>query len=70
MQKSRYTEMAKRYAEQVVLDEILACRWVQSACQRRLHDLIKFKENSNAYRFNAKFTRTPGVRDDVAFRQI
>ena len=37
--ESDYAMSAKRYAEQVVAGEILACRWVQRACQRQLDDL-------------------------------
>lgn len=36
-------KIARQYAEQVVAGEILACRWVQRACQRQLDDLAKFK---------------------------
>ena len=41
MEPSNYAATAKRYAEQVVAGEILACRWVQRACQRQLDDLWK-----------------------------
>lgn len=36
-------KIARQYAEQVVAGEILACQWVQRACQRQLDDLAKFK---------------------------
>ena len=49
MDKSQYTDIAKRYAEQVISGEILACRWVQAACQRQLDDLIKFKGESSLF---------------------
>ena len=43
MAVTNYAAMAKRYAEQVVAGEVLACRWVQLACQRQLNDLSRFK---------------------------
>lgn len=44
--------MARRFAEQVVADEILACRWVQLACQRQLNDHTRFRGKSSPYRCN------------------
>lgn len=55
-----YSEIAKRYAEQVVACEILACRWVQRACQRQLNDLARFKSKSSPYFFNPKLTDKDG----------
>ena len=55
-----YSEIAKRYAEQVVACEILACRWVQRACQRQLNDLAKFKSKSSPYFFNPKLIDKDG----------
>jgi phage terminase large subunit-like protein len=55
-----YSEIAKRYAEQVVACEILTCRWVQRACQRQLNDLAKFKSKSSPYFFNPKLTDKDG----------
>ena len=46
MDASNYAAIAKRYAEQVVAGEILACQWVQRACQRQLDDLLKFKSKA------------------------
>ena len=51
-----YATAAKKYAEQVVAGEILACRWVQRACQRQLNDLARFKTKSSKYLFNPKLT--------------
>ena len=45
VRSSSYSETAKRYAEPVGAGEILACRWVQRACQRQLDDLAKFAGN-------------------------
>ena len=49
---SAYALSAKRYAEAVVAKEILACEWVQKACQRQLDDLVRFKRKSSPYQFN------------------
>jgi phage terminase large subunit-like protein len=55
-----YSAIGKRYAEQVVTEEILACRWVQRACQRQLDDLAKFKGKASPYLFNPKLTDKDG----------
>lgn len=60
MDASNYAATAKRYAEQVVAGEILACRWVQRACQRQLDDLAKFKGKASPYLFNPKLTDKDG----------
>jgi len=51
---SGYTDVARAYAEQVVAGEILACRWVQRACQRQLDDLARFNGKASPYLFNPK----------------
>ena len=60
VRSSSYSATAKRYAEQVVAGEILACRWVQRACQRQLDDLAKFKGKASPYLFNPKLTDKDG----------
>jgi len=60
MATKNYAAMAKRYAEQVVAGDILACRWVQLACQRQLNDLARFKGKSSLYRFNPKLVDRDG----------
>ena len=60
MDASNYAAIAKRYAEQVVAGEILACRWVQRACQRQLDDLAKFKGKASPYNFNPKLADKDG----------
>ena len=60
MQASDYVAIAKRYAEQVIAGEILACRWVRQACQRQLDDLARFKGKSGPYLFNPKLTDKDG----------
>ena len=55
-----YTDSARAYAEQVVAGEVLACRWVQRACQRQLDDLVRFKGKASPYRFNPKLTDRQG----------
>ncbi len=57
---SSYNAVARAYAEQVVAGEILACRWVQRACQRQLDDLAKFKGKASSYLFNPKLTDKDG----------
>ena len=58
MVATNYAAISKRYAEQVVAGEILACRWVQRACQRQLDDLAKFKGKASPYLFNPKLKDT------------
>ncbi|MBU9608240.1 terminase large subunit [Burkholderia multivorans] len=60
MAVSSYAVTAKRYAEAVVEGEIVACRWVQMACQRQLDDLARLKGKSSPYRFNPKLTDRSG----------
>lgn len=60
MAVSSYAATAKRYAEAVVAGEIIACRWVQLACQRQLDDLASFKGKVSPYRFNPKLTDRSG----------
>jgi len=57
---SGYTDVARTYAEQVVAGEILACRWVQRACQRQLDDMTRYKGKASPYRFNPKLTEKQG----------
>lgn len=58
--QSQPAKIARQYAEQVVAGEILACRWVQRACQRQLNDLAKFKGKASPYLFNPKLTDKDG----------
>ena len=60
MQPTDYVAIAKRYAEQIVAGEILACRWVQRACERQLNDLARFKSKSSPYLFNPKLIDKDG----------
>jgi hypothetical protein len=60
VRRSSYAAMAKQYAEQVLAGEILACRWVQRACQRQLDDLAKFKGKASPYSFNPKLADKDG----------
>ena len=53
-------QYAQQYAQQIVAREILACRWVQRACQRQLNDLTRFKGKGSPYRFNPKLTDKNG----------
>jgi phage terminase large subunit-like protein len=59
-EKGSYSEIARRYAEQVVAGEISACKWVKLACQRQLDDLARFKGKASPYRFNPKLTDREG----------
>ena len=58
--QSQPAKIARQYAEQVVAGEILACQWVQRACQRQLDDLAKFKGKASPYLFNPKLTDKDG----------
>ena len=60
MAETHYAQRARHYAEQVVAGEILACRWVQRACQRQLDDLARFKGRASPYRFNPQLTDRDG----------
>ncbi|BBE50891.1 Terminase [Ferriphaselus amnicola] len=54
MAVSKYTTLARHYAEAVVAGDLPACRWVQLACQRQLNNLARFKGKSSPYQFNPK----------------
>ena len=58
--QTQTAKIAKQYAEQVVAGDILACRWVQLACQRQLNDLARFKGKGSPYRFNPKLVDRDG----------
>jgi len=60
MADSKYTAIARHYAEAVVAGEVSACKWVQLACKRQLDDLARFKGKSSAYRFNPKLADGKG----------
>ena len=54
MAVSKYTTLARHYAEAVVAGDLPACRWVELACQRQLNDLARFKGKSSPFQFNPK----------------
>ncbi len=54
MAVSKYTTLARHYAEAVVAGDLPACRWVQLACQRQLNDLARFKGKGSPFQFNPK----------------
>ncbi|WP_075795206.1 terminase large subunit [Massilia putida] len=60
MATTNYATAARRYAEAVVAGEILACRWVQRACQRQLDDLARYTGKASPYRFNPKLKDKEG----------
>ena len=60
MATSNYVTAARRYAEAVVAGEILACRWVQRACQRQLDDLVRYSGKASPFRFNPKLKDKEG----------
>ena len=62
MTDSKYTTIARRYAEAVVAGDIPACRWVRLACQRQLDDLARFKGKASPYRFNPALADGKGKR--------
>lgn len=67
MKSSLYATMAKRYAEQVVADDILTCKWVRLACERQLADLSRFKGKASPYLFNPKLTDKDGRAFPTAY---
>jgi phage terminase large subunit-like protein len=60
MATTKYATVARQYAEAVVAGEILACRWVQAACQRQLDDLARFKGKASNFQFNPKLRDREG----------
>jgi phage terminase large subunit-like protein len=60
MATSNYVTVARHYAEAVVAGEILACRWVQRACQRQLDDLVRYSGKASPFRFNPKLKDKEG----------
>ncbi|WP_449413206.1 terminase large subunit [Pandoraea soli] len=60
MASRNYATVARQYAEAVVAGDIIACRWVQLACQRQLNDLARFKGRGSPYRFNPKLSDRAG----------
>ncbi|BAP88856.1 phage terminase-like protein, large subunit [Burkholderiales bacterium GJ-E10] len=62
MTDSKYTTIARHYAESVVAGDIPACRWVKLACQRQLDDLARFRGKASPYRFNPALTDGKGKR--------
>ncbi len=62
MTDSKYTTIAKHYAEAVVAGDIPACRWVRLACQRQLDDLVGFRGKASPYRFNPALADGKGKR--------
>lgn len=46
--------IANKWAKQVVLGKIPACKWVKLACKRHLDDLIKSKNKDFPYKFEPK----------------
>ena len=56
MQAVKFSVAANDYAEAVVSDDIIACRWVRQACRRQLNDQARFKGKGSPYLFNPKLT--------------
>ncbi len=54
MAASKYTTLARHYAEAVVAGEVSACKWVHLACQRQLNDLATFRGKASPFQFNPK----------------
>ena len=62
MTDSKYTTIARHYAEAVVAGDIPACRWVRLACRRQLDDLVGFRGKASPYRFNPALADGKGKR--------
>ena len=55
-----FADRAKRYADQVLAGEIVACRWVKAACRRHLDDLERSETDPTwPYRFDAARAARP-----------
>ncbi len=52
MAASKFTTIARHYAEAVVAGEVSACKWVHLACQRQMNDLAKFRGKASPFQFN------------------
>lgn len=52
-----HAALAERYARQVVAGDVVACRYVQLACERQLRDRKREKERAFPYRFDAAAAR-------------
>lgn len=52
MAASKFTTIARHYAEAVVAGDVPACKWVHLACQRQLNDLIRFRGKASPFQFN------------------
>ena len=53
MAKNPSVNAANKYARDVVAGRVIACKYIQQACQRHLDDLEKSKEKDYPYRFDA-----------------
>ena len=53
MAKNPNVNAANKYARDVVSGRVIACKYIQQACQRHLDDLEKSKEKDYPYRFDA-----------------
>ncbi|HCL59487.1 MAG TPA: terminase [Acinetobacter sp.] len=47
-------DIANKWAKQVVLDKIPACKWVKLACERHLNDLKRSKNKDFPYKFDPR----------------
>ncbi len=55
-----YTDIALKYAKDVIKGEILACKWVRLACERQLSDLKKYKGKKSKFVFNPELKHKDG----------
>lgn len=55
-----YALIANQYAQDVVDEKIIACKWVKLACKRHLSDLAKSASDDYLYEFNPELTDLKG----------
>ncbi|WP_308694554.1 hypothetical protein [Xanthomonas albilineans] len=49
----------------MVAGDILACRWVQRACQRQLDELARYTGKASPYRFSS-LASAPSTASNIA----
>ncbi len=58
--KPPYAAADRQCAEQVIAEDVLDCRWVKLACQRKFNYLARLRSKATPFRFNTKLTERDG----------
>src|SRR6266550_1073475 len=53
--RTDFCAIGQKYAQQVLANEIQACKWVRLACQRQFDDLERSKSGDFRWRFAPEF---------------